>query len=59
MAYCDLEAGDTQSLRLEWGDPGWNNSSLIEPFHGKTYNLDWRHNMLKRRHKLAGENPDL
>ena len=31
----------------------------IEHFHGKTYNLDWRHNLLKRRHKLVGEKTDL
>ena len=26
---------------------------IFEPFHTKTYNLDWRHNLLKRRHKFA------
>ena len=26
-----------------------------EPFHGKTYNLDWHHNLLKRRHIFAGK----
>ena len=31
----------------------WNE---YKPFHGKTYNLDWRHNLLKRRCKLAGKN---
>ena len=30
-----------------------------EPLHEKTYNLDRRHNLLKRRHKLAGKNCDL
>ena len=28
---------------------------INEPFHWKTYNLDWRHNLLKRCHKLAGK----
>ena len=27
-----------------------NSQSLYEPFYGKTYKLDWRHNLLKRRH---------
>ena len=30
--------------------------STNEPLHEKTYNLDWRHNPLKRRHEVAGEN---
>ena len=32
---------------------------IHEPFHGKTYNLDWRHNLLKWRHKLAEKIPRL
>ena len=28
---------------------------LNELFHRKTYNLDWHHNLLKWRHKFAGE----
>ena len=33
--------------------------TIYELFHGKTYNLDRRHDLLDRRHKFVGENPDL
>ena len=32
-----------------------DNIALYEPFHAKTYNLDWRHNLVKRRHNFAGK----
>ena len=28
--------------------------NIYEPLHKKTYNFDWRHNLLKRCHKLGG-----
>ena len=28
---------------------------IYEPFHAKTYNFDWRHNLVKRRHNFAGK----
>ena len=37
----------------------WNVNTLkkktYEPLHEKTYNLDWRHNLLKQRHKSVGK----
>ena len=32
---------------------------IYEPLHEKTYNLDWRHNLLKWRHKFEGEIPQM
>ena len=33
--------------------------SIYEPFYEKTYNLDWRHNLLKQRNKFVGTIPNL
>ena len=33
--------------------------NIYEPLHEKTYDLDWRHNMLKWCRKIAGEIPKL
>ena len=32
----------------------WAKWTVNEPFHAKTYNLNWRHNLVKRRHNFAG-----